>query len=126
MKIQLDEGLHSYMFQALKIEHTNQNKGKCKLLCFGFFFLFHCFESMYSKKKSLKKKIELCKFASKLIMFNMAYCIIDYKSHIIFCCHCVYLKLVQGSLVVEWCFECSCIHEPKTKGRKEPYFLLDV
>jgi hypothetical protein len=70
MKIQLDEGLHSYMFQALKIEHTNQNKGKCKLLCFGFFFLFHCFESMYFKKKILKKKdwiVQVCKQANNVL-----------------------------------------------------------
>jgi hypothetical protein len=34
----MDEGLHYCEPQAQKIEHTNQNKVKCKLLCFGFFF----------------------------------------------------------------------------------------
>jgi len=34
----MDEGLNYCKPQAQKIEHTNQNKVKCKVLCFIFFF----------------------------------------------------------------------------------------
>ncbi len=44
------EGLHYYKPQAQKIEHTNQNKVRCKLFCFGFKNKNkNCFESLYSK-----------------------------------------------------------------------------
>jgi hypothetical protein len=35
-KIGMDEGLHYYKPQAQKNKHINQNKAKCKFLCFEF------------------------------------------------------------------------------------------
>jgi hypothetical protein len=53
----------------------------------------------------------------------MAY-IIDYSKHLIFYFHSLHLKLVQGSLVVEWCFEWNHIHELKEKGKKWKHLPL--
>ncbi len=72
MNIGMDEGLHYCKPQAPKIEHTNQNKVKCKLLvlvCFSF----SCFESSYSKTLPFNWECELRKFASKIIMFQEAF-----------------------------------------------------
>ncbi len=125
-----------------KFEYASQNKVKCKLLVFVF-LPFYCFEFSYSKMLPSHQECELCRFVSKVIMFQeafqfwkaIAFCynkhigprvighvphyIIDCNRHFVSCCQCLHFKPIQRSLVVEWCFEYSHIHELETKGRNE-------
>ncbi len=118
----------------------------CKLVFF-FFFLKYCFEFSHCKKIFCDYIIDLCKFTSKLIMFQKA---LQFWKAIVFCysrqigvkvINCIppsptwrklqiieeilspiiidYVKPIKGSLIVEWCIECNHIHELQTKARNE-------
>jgi hypothetical protein len=67
----MDESLHYYWFQAKKIEHANQNKVNASYFILVF-FLFYCFESLYSKMLPSDSKCELHRFVKKVVMFQEA------------------------------------------------------
>ncbi len=115
----MDQGLHYCRSQAQKIEHTNQNKVKSKLLCFSplfialnlctpkCFFLINQIVQVYKQSYYILRILSTPRnhcpllqqanwsYWSRFSCIHMTY-ITNYNKHFVSYCYCLHLKPIQG------------------------------